>query len=770
MIDTTPKIFHAVVSSSDPGSYSIQVEPIGGEKTLNMMQGIPLASVFASTLGFRECILPPIGAVVVCLYVSTNTCYILGIKPNEDTAGFPWPSRTSLKTGGDGNGDEQNTVGYTSEISKVATHNNNRPTDITENELGWANEFGVALGAIQQMAYLKASELAQVQCFLLDDLVRIVSHNFEHFNAMGEVKIWHDGKSLLYEAGATHLPNEALGQPEVESSAAGVTFTESGKNTPDDADNFYKIEEDERIMGIERLKLFVGRLADFLHLYVVRPAPDEPRIMNGEAPETPDRGMMDLHVGLDGSVHIRSVTEIFMEKVSWIRVPQRIRKPDDSKGDDAERIEYDEKPEFKFSDDYKVRGNPIAYALQIRDYNAFLQEKYNYLNFDKHEKDFAVNKDQSKETPLEQVSKVDPNTPVGFKNYTLRTSGIYLMKNGGITIRDGFGSAIVMEGGDISFQAAKDEIHQPMRHMVAKVGHSLQLSAKKHLDFTSTEEGLRIKTEKAQHYYSDKQGIVIHSNAENIIEADTEGAAVQRVGGIVLKATKGIAMYAEDMLTRITGSSIQHVNKLQVHADEEINLSAEQNAYLLAKGSVFAIAQTGSMFAVGGGTGIFAGNTTVLGKKDANLGVIYDDGNPFVDVIKGAVDVEEITNLVDTLSRKFQEEAAFYREDDKFTDLKFYFLKSEDFGLEDKIDFIPQTNAQQEEEITGVHKLSDWTEVEVEGTKPFPGQELWSSYYIMSAIGNLKDNNGDLGSKPVEELQDKATLTSASLNSYKVKK
>ena len=314
MVDSETRFFVGSVTSSDTATYTIQVEAAGSTRNA-VCQGIPLATVFATTLGFKECPQYPVGASVLCYHVSADICYILGIIPQHDYANQKFFARTSLKTA-DGNFDAQNTAGYNDKASKIATHNQGRPTDVVEGEHVIANDFGVLLGLFQSLAVLKGSELAQVQCYLLDDLVRIISHNYEHFTALGELKICHDGKAIMAEFGGTHLSQESMGIAQVESFRDTPVFKETGKVSKDDVDDYYAFIQSDRIKAIERLKIFVGRLGDFLHLFLVRPDPEAIRTLSGALTGKYDRGMFDVHLAQDGRLSVRTVTGMSFEKTN----------------------------------------------------------------------------------------------------------------------------------------------------------------------------------------------------------------------------------------------------------------------------------------------------------------------------------------------------------------------------------------------------------------------------------------------------------------------
>jgi hypothetical protein len=779
---TDTKIFTAKVITSNSGSGAVTVhrESYGSVNSPDrgyMMQGTPISTTLSAFLGFKESLLPQPGSRVLCVEDYGANCFIIGVIPNQSMEFEDLPSRGMLgaKNAMDDSANRKGHENYTTIL-----YDNRRPGDVVDGEHVISNEFGVLLGLYQQMANLKASELSQVQCFLLDDLVRIISHNFQHYTALGEYNIYHDGKRLMAEFGATHKAAESYGSPAVDSDEGeGSIFAEDEGHTSDDSADFYKITQDERIKAIERFKVFLGSVGDFIHMFVVRPEPTSIRALDPEAGANikPDTGLCDVHLGVDGGMHIRSVKEIFIEKTNWIRVPLRKAYPDDPKGDDANDLAYDEKEKFQFIDDYTYKNNPFAYAMQLRDYVAYVNEKLNYQNFKKHEKDFYVNDDIDTEKNLRKIEHIDKETKLHSEQYQLRTAGIYLMPNGGITIRDAWNSAIVMEGGNVYIQPAKDLVSQPLRNSITKAGGSISMACKLHLDLSSSDEGIRVKSEKAQYYYSDSGGLIFESNSiyETPGTPDPAKEAVEYVGGIVLKSKLGIYNYAETDIVNYAKKRflLQSLENLDIVSDKSVtaygkagtNIFSDEGIDIYSGARVYVIAETSAIFA--------GAAATILGQEDQKLGVMYDDKSFFVDVISGLFPVSDYTDNVKEIVDKKQNvlESTIFEKEEKFDDLHFKFLDSSKYGsLNSQEDGIPSTMAQQDDLLTDMYKLKEWEEKEVNDTLPFPGKDLFDLfYYSAEKPVNLEDNEiGKDYSNKADSVNKPAKIKLESLNKYKV--
>jgi len=774
-------IFTGVVVTSNAGSGAVTVvkESYGGSigpDMGHMLQGVVVSQAMTAYLGFKQTLIPQPGARVLCVSDSNLICYIVGVVPQENQAFQSLPSRGML---GAKNAlfDTANRQGHVKNTPNI--QDNRNPSDVVDGDYVVSNEFGVLLGLYQELANLKASELAQVQCYLLDDLVRIISHNFQHYTAIGEHNIYHDGKRLLVEFGATHKPAESYGRPAVDSEGDEPVFQEENGHTVDDEKDFYKIKEDERIKAIERFKLFLGSVGDFLHLYLVRPEPKEVRTLDpSNVPAKPDTGLCDLHIGTDGAMHIRSVKEVFIEKTNWIRVPLRHSAPDDPEGDDAETLDYKHKEKFNFKDEYKYLSNPFTYALQIRDYVAYVNEKLNYQNFKAHEKDFYVNDVVADEHSLKEIQRLDKETDLNLNQYELRTAGIYLMPNGGITIRDAWNSAIVMEGGMIYLQPAKDLISQPLRNNIVKAGARISMTCKKQLDMSSTEEGLRIKTEKSQYYYSDKSGFVIQSNGTTDTKGtpDPSAEAIEDIGGIVLKSKLHIYNYAEKNVVSYAKEQvlIQAQKNLDIVGTTECTLYGKNNLQLFTDGTMLGYANKSIDFLCDGVAVLAGSSGTVLGQKEQNLGVMYDPDSPYVDIIKGAIEVADYTEQLNDAKKSREDLLKFttFQSEDNFEKLKFKFLASSKYNLDPQKDAIPTTLTQQDDLLTGNYGLVGWTEKEINDTLPYPGRELFSKfYYKAEAPKNLESNpSGKDYSSKANSKAEPPKIELGSLQNYKVQK
>ena len=249
------------------------------------------------------------------------------------------------------------------------------------------------------------------------------------------------------------------------------------------------------------------------------------------------------------------------------------------------------------------------------------------------------------EKSLSECEQIDPKTKAKFSDYQMRNSGLYFLDNGGLMLKDAWGSAIVMEGGDIYLQPARDLVAQPMRHMVGKIGHSLQMAAKKHIDFSSTEEGFRLKTQKVQHYYSKEQGIIMQSDASSDSPPTPQDEAYDQFGGILMLSKQaGVYTYGKKIFNESQDNSLYKAkNYLTLQStDSDIWVLPEGSLYLWPTENLFATTENGTLMLLTDGTAMFGGaQSTIIGQKGQTVGMIPHPGS-LPAILDGVLEISSI--------------------------------------------------------------------------------------------------------------------------------
>lgn len=752
-------IFQATVVSVDPGTNVIIVAP-DGLGNHDQLQGIPLVSTFSAALGFVETMLPTLGTRVLCCGRTDKQTYIIGSVPYPDNqAAISNPSLPNKAILGTLEPLFQSVHknGYLDKVTKAFIHNNNLPSDVLQGEKVISNEFGVMLGLFKLMATLKGSELAQIQCHFLDDLVRIVSHNFQHYSSLGELNVFHDGKGIHLEMGATHIPAESLGQ--AGDGVSGVTKTAQ----VDGYNQFYTLNEEQSTM-LERMKVFVGQLGQFVNLLITYPS-QEGHALDGNPPNTPDLGLLQFKAGLDGTLVVRSVSGIYLEKTNWIRVPTRIRAADDPLGDDGTTITYPKQAAYTFDTQFQYRNTAFLYYLQLRDYLAYINEEVGYANFNAHTKDFYVNNDVTKEKPIQSITYVDPETGVA---YTQTKSWISLMGNGGISLADAWGSCISMEGGNIYIQPAKDLVVQPNRNLVGKIGGSIAVAARKEIDLSSTEGGLRVKTANAQYLYS-KGGIVLHTDGPNYEgnyitwDGDPDSMITNVAGLLLLAPQSSVNAYSQQIYLDATDSLFAKSDSIALNATSDAIIASNNETILY--GNEISILSKEATINYSSGESILLGLTsTIIGQKNQYFGMDslgggvegFLDPNNNQDSIFFSDLASELSTITSYVPADF---LGSFQTDSDFTDIQFQFPPTDLYALDPVADVIPQTLSQQTDNFTSMYNLQTWAEQSVNNSYPYPGSDF--NMALVTAVVNNIDadaNNGIPITNSAEDLTSQSNM------------
>ena len=245
---------------------------------------------------------------------------------------------------------------------------------------------------------------------------------------------------------------------------------------------------------------------------------------------------------------------------------------------------------------------------------------------------------------------------------------------------------------------------------------------------------------------------------------------------IVLKSNLGIYNFANDSIVNIAHSDflvkadssvrIDSREVTQVSCDGELILAGNESAALIS--SSYASVISNGACIIGGAS------STAFGQKGQFLGFSYLQKDPFVDPIKGCLDIASLYNPFATTVIKDTQLLALAEPFSKpatIVNLAFKFLKSSDYGASFKTttDPIPMTIAQQEDLTSGLYGLVNWTEKPVNNTLPFPGMDNFSaSFASTGAIPNLQVFEGlDYAGKP-DSNNTSMPISAATLNNYKV--
>jgi len=401
--------------------------------------------------------------------------------------------------------------------------NNQRPADTLPGDWGKANVHGVTVAILGLLATMKASNRAKIEFHVLDDLVRLVSGQYQHFSSLGETHIYNDGGLVSFEFAGSPHDLEVRGLDEL---------AKDGMFEADDRDKKYlSTDFKERNPGQtvkRRMQAFLGALGDVFQLYLGKPEAG----IETYAREAVIQGLFHLHLDGSGRLGINAANGISLRRVDRIPVPKKLKEPWDPSGakPEADDFELEPKKPFEYSTEY-----PFARNLQLHDGGEWLLAQA-YRPFDRIEPDWHTPQRADLPVPADEYDLLN-KAHENFSKYDGREAGCFVEPDGSVVIRDAWGSEIYMRGGNIIITCPGDVMTAPGKNLVQLGGRDVVIKARNSVDMSATEHDVRIKAHQNLHAYS-KGGVLIESDSPRSghgFAAGSEGEDVHS-GGIVLKA------------------------------------------------------------------------------------------------------------------------------------------------------------------------------------------------------------------------------------------
>ena len=400
-----------------------------------------------------------------------------------------------------------------------------RPHDMVPGEYALLNHAGAGLVIGAVSTSIKGSEMASVRCSALDNQVRVTSGHFRHISAAGSEEIFNDCGYITVESFVSMYHSERLGV----------------QNPGDKAFSWSTVkpaEVREMRSGVsqlrpsqtakKRLYRYSGYLGDIVNVFVASPDPD--KAIEEMADPGLDRGLLHYHVDSSGRFTMRSAAGILLERYDRIPVPKRRHYAWDPSGS-TEAGSPKAKTPFTVKDDPQM-----GIGLTIGDMAAWWNSQA-YSRFVQFDKDFVVPGQDTLKVPEDDYDKLG-NASERFKEYDLRHSYIGLTPNGGIVLRDAWGSEIVMADGRITLNAAANIEVRSGSTVVVMGGDDVVLKAYNSMDLSATKKDVRIKAENNLQVVSMKRGVLIQSKSEHDADPQAWDATGEELesGGVVIKA------------------------------------------------------------------------------------------------------------------------------------------------------------------------------------------------------------------------------------------
>jgi len=480
-----------------------------------------------------------------------------------------------------------------------------RPLDALGGDWGYTNEFGLAFFLGKMMASMRASDMAKVEAFWGDDLLRIFGYNLQIYTAVREeYEVSDEGEGNLVRR-SSPFAWEAIGAKNVKEDAVDLIGEKGGGDAGRARDPQHRAwwepkKKDQLI--IPRHTLMRGYMGDLEHEWISVPGksmPDQELFDNS----TKHVGVFEQIKNITGAYLIRSAKDLTFEKSILIPVPKELKAPDDPTGDNRDNYHAagseelgkgGQTPELK-EYEYPEKSDANGWFSYLYDVQAWMYNRVVIGGLYLHTKEFdgkdwylpaesdlkeefngsveSVNIKPEKlnignkfmvDLPEIAKLKVDHRKGHDAVRYYQSRSIFKMQEDGSVLIEDGYGSSIQMKGGSIFLACVGDVFMQPGRSIINWAPRDFIAKAGNCVDITSSENDIHIKAEKNLEFISgngsDGNGAMVFDcrSKGKPAKADfTEIGEDRKTKGIIFKAADSpIYMFGDDCyvgLSKATG-------------------------------------------------------------------------------------------------------------------------------------------------------------------------------------------------------------------------
>ena len=401
-----------------------------------------------------------------------------------------------------------------------------QPNDAFPGDRGFYNELGIGLGVLRTAFYAKASDMCKIEGFMLEDLIRMTSMNFDAWTGATDIYVRND-KSLLTTEICTAMAHfETLG------------------SVGEEIEN-----EDPDVLPFWRHRSLTGYFYDLKRQFTSIVAKDA----MGNVGQL---GMADQMESSDGMLMDRSVVGGGLIKSRQVGIPIRVRPSEAIEGSKAPRALPKEEDLEDFGWQFDKHGDVTP---QMRDALAWLigrqanarihpygedGENPDFVLQDESEAGFGrTNEGANTEEGGHfrgvlkdiDVSEIDPTKLTKPRAVKINDAWIFILPDGTITLRDGVGTAFTMGRGHTDLSSSKDVNITAGRNINMKAGHDINVNARQSLDLTAGQGQARLFAHRSAFIHSEEAGIVLSTNGPGLKGELTKAGEEFDSGGIILK-------------------------------------------------------------------------------------------------------------------------------------------------------------------------------------------------------------------------------------------
>lgn len=395
-------------------------------------------------------------------------------------------------------------------------------TDILPGDSVQVNEMGAMNALLMFLNVMQGADAAKVETFVIDQLVRITAFNYQLRTSMGELNVMNDHGLITQEESGSHHLEEA------------ITLA------PDSAD----AAAEGRETHLRRFHNFRGWLGGLVQSFIIRPHYQQGDLDKAQA--QPDCGVLQHVQTLAGWDATRSVLGGGRHKALQIAVPKKKHEVDDPAGDATHQYPKPIVP-FAWSEGPKT---PASIYCQLRDFFAWHFNHNLPQRFLERSKDWTVPDESDCPAPLgianfktpgiggfhrefpEETAAMDPPQSFSMPGDDFEADGFkgrpgeawdHILPDGSISQRDAWGTGIESRGGHLVLTASKDIQIFAGGSVIIMGGDDVVIRAKQAVDISSTENQVRIRSQKEMFIHAEDGGMLISLGTAGSSYSDASG-------------------------------------------------------------------------------------------------------------------------------------------------------------------------------------------------------------------------------------------------------
>lgn len=490
----TPNLsaYLGTVVNIHPLSYEVVVSVDGGKST---MVALWVSALLSSLTGLTVKAFPQIGQQVLVLKnhnLNTGESWCMGYFAQSD-ATAEWMVTDNFLGVDEDISFPGTTTANRGNVSGTTKNTGHYPKDLVDGEGSIGIAHGAAIDFLQNLVRLRASDLAKIEAYTIDDFIRILSQNFEHLSAFGDFKILNNNGALDVIWRGTCNEHETFNKDQ-ENEDKDITV----KNNSIKLDPIQEttLQQDAKW----RFQQYIGKLGSFIHTFIT-----EPQKMVGKD-MVPTSARSKIYNGIDGTFLVQSVSDIAFEKVICIPVPMLNKVPEEldmasMKLDAFEQWQYN--PEALYETSY-----------QFIDYGRWLGNYFSLAAFHGLKDATVESEDEHDDVTLgvgdEKLKSAFSSLEDSQDLLLTKYATIRIFKDGSIILVNGEGCAVHMAGPDLTFSSPRD-INIKAAGSVNITGNNVNLLARKRIDIVSALRGISIKAQNWLEMACEKGSILLQS-------------------------------------------------------------------------------------------------------------------------------------------------------------------------------------------------------------------------------------------------------------------